>query len=89
MTSRQQPLRLTVAIQLAGGVKTLADIDIHQIEILRLNRDGSQQNIEVNLWDLLQTEDTQKDVILQEGKTIMISRANNISPEESGNPWVR
>ncbi len=79
--TRRQPPRLTLAIQLAGGVKPLADV--RQVEIRRLNRDGSQQKIAVNLWDLLKTGNIQEDVILQEGDTITIPTAQEIDPEES------
>lgn len=80
-TTRRQPPRLTAAIQLAGGIKPLANI--RQVEIRRFNRDGSQQNIPVNLWNLLQTGNMGEDVILQEGDTIVIPTAQDLPPEES------
>ncbi len=78
---RRQPPRLTFAIQLAGGIKPLANI--RQVEIRRFNRDGSQQVIPVNLWELLQTGNLDQDVILQEGDTISIPLAKDLPPEES------
>ncbi len=78
---RRQPPRLTLAVQLAGGIKPLADV--REVEIRRYNRDGSQQIIEVDLWDLLQTGDIQEDVILQEGDTIIVPTAQDISPDEA------
>ncbi|MEM8778655.1 MAG: SLBB domain-containing protein [Cyanobacteria bacterium P01_G01_bin.49] len=79
--TRRQPPRLTFAIQLAGGIKPLADI--RQVEIRRYNRDGSQQRIPVNLWKLLQTGNIEEDIILQEDDTIFIPTAQEIPAEES------
>ncbi len=78
---RQQPPRLTLAIQQAGGIKPLADI--RRIEVRRFNRDGSQQIVNVNLWQLLEKGDIEQDVILQEGDTIIIPTATVIDPKES------
>ncbi|ACK65563.1 polysaccharide export protein [Rippkaea orientalis PCC 8801] len=80
-TTRRQPPRLTLAIQLAGGIKPLADI--RQVEIRRFNRDGSQQKIMVDLWNLLQTGNIEEDVILQAGDTISIPTAKDLPTEES------
>ncbi len=78
---RRQPPRLTFAIQLAGGIKPLADV--RQVELRRYNRDGSQQIIAIDLWNLLQTGNIEEDVILQEGDTIVIPTAENLPSEES------
>ncbi|MDJ0661095.1 MAG: SLBB domain-containing protein [Crocosphaera sp.] len=78
---RRQPPRLTLAVQLAGGIKPLADV--RDVELRRYNRDGSQQIIAVDLWDLLQTGNIEEDVILQEGDTIVIPTAENLPSEES------
>ena len=78
---RRQPPRLTAAIQLAGGIKPLADI--REIKIDRYNRDGTKQTITVNLWNLVQTGNPEEDIILQAGDTIVVPSAKNISPEES------
>ncbi|MEA5509869.1 SLBB domain-containing protein [Crocosphaera sp. UHCC 0190] len=80
-STRRQPPRLTSAIQLAGGIKPLADV--REVEIRRFNRDGSQQMIAVNLWNLLKTGNIEEDVILQEGDTIVIPVAQDIPTEES------
>lgn len=76
-----QPARLTRAIQIAGGIKPLADI--RQVQVRRYNRDGSQQVIDVDLWNLLETGDVSSDLILQENDTIIIPTAADILPEES------
>jgi polysaccharide export outer membrane protein len=78
---RRQPARLTQAIQEAGGIKPLADI--RQVQVLRYTRDGSQQKIPVDLWNLLDKGDMTADIILQEGDTVMIPTATEISAKES------
>lgn len=78
---RRQPPRLSQAIQLAGGIKPLADI--RNVEVRRYNRDGSQRVIAVDLWNLLQTGNIEEDLIIQEEDTIIIPTAQNIPPEES------
>lgn len=78
---RRQPPRLTFAIQLAGGIKPLADV--RQVELRRYNRDGSQQIIAIDLWNLLETGNIEEDIILQEGDTIVIPTAASLPSEES------
>ena len=79
--TRRQPPRLTFAIQLAGGIKPLANV--RQVEVRRYNRDGTQQIIDIDLWNLLETGNIEEDVILQEGDTIIIPTAENLPSEES------
>jgi polysaccharide export outer membrane protein len=78
---RRQPARLTQAIQEAGGIKPLADI--RQVQVLRYTRDGSQQKIPVDLWSLLEKGDITSDIFLQEGDTVIIPTATEISAQES------
>jgi polysaccharide biosynthesis/export protein len=78
---RRQPARLTQAIQQAGGIKPLADI--RQVTVLRYTRDGSQQKIPVDLWNLLDKGDMAADIILQESDTVIIPTATEISSKES------
>ena len=77
----RKPPRLSQAIQIAGGIKPLADI--RSIEVRRFQYDGSQQTIQVNLWELLQNGDLAQDVILQDGDTILIPKAEKLDPQES------
>lgn len=79
--SLPSPPTVTEAIKLAGGIKPLADI--RQIEIRRLTRTGSQQKIQVNLWELLQTGDINQDPIVQQGDTIIIPTASKLDPTEA------
>lgn len=79
--TQSQPPRLTRAIQQAGGIKPLADI--RQVEIRRFNRDGSQQIIPVDLWELVERGDLAADPILQEGDQISVPTASSLSPQEA------
>ncbi len=78
---RQQPPRLSFALQQAGGIKPLADI--RQVEVRRFNRDGSQQVISVDLWQLLQTGDLSQDIVLQQGDAIFVPTAVELAPQEA------
>ena len=73
--------RLTLAIQQAGGIKPLADI--RRIEVRRSTRTGSEQTLNVDLWQLLETGDLEQDIILQQGDTIVIPTAQELEPTES------
>jgi polysaccharide export outer membrane protein len=72
---------LTQAIQQAQGIKPLADI--RRVEVRRLTKTGGEQVINVNLWQLLQTGDISQDVILQEGDTVIVPKAEAIAAAES------
>ncbi|WP_416673128.1 polysaccharide biosynthesis/export family protein [Egbenema bharatensis] len=71
---------VTRAIQVAGGIKPLADI--RRVEVRRLTRTGEERSFEVDLWALLQG-DLRQDAILSEGDTIIISRAETLDPAEA------
>lgn len=64
---------VTRAIQVAGGIKPLADV--RRVQVRRLTRTGEEQNFEVNLWELLTAGDLRQDAILQDGDTVMIPTA--------------
>jgi polysaccharide export outer membrane protein len=72
---------LTRAIQLAGGITSQADI--RNIKLRRPTRTGKEQTLDINLWQLLQTGDVNQDVIVQDGDTIVIPTATEISPAEA------
>ncbi|WP_013320855.1 polysaccharide biosynthesis/export family protein [Gloeothece verrucosa] len=80
-SAKRQPPRLSLALQLAGGIKPLADL--RQIEVRRFNRNTTQQTIKVDLWNLLATGDITQDIILQEGDTIVVPTASEVAPAES------
>ncbi|MBD2393721.1 SLBB domain-containing protein [Cyanobacterium aponinum FACHB-4101] len=77
----QGPPRLTTAIQQSGGIRELADI--RNIVISRTTRDAQQQKIEVNLWELLESGDINRDVLLRDGDTIFIPTAKELEPSEA------
>jgi len=77
----QGPPRLTTAIQQSGGIRELADI--RNIIISRTTRDAQQQKIEVNLWEMLESGDINRDVLLRDGDTIFIPTAKDIEPSEA------
>ncbi|MCT7958192.1 SLBB domain-containing protein [Laspinema palackyanum] len=72
---------VTRAIQLAGGITP--DADLRRIQISRPTQTGGQQVFTANLWQLLQVGDFSQDQILQEGDTIFIPTASEISPAEA------
>jgi polysaccharide export outer membrane protein len=72
---------VTRAIQVAGGIRPLANI--RQIQIRRPTRSGTEQSIPVDLWSLLETGDLRQDVILQDGDTIVIPAVEALNPEEA------
>lgn len=76
------PPTVTRAIQVAGGIKPLADIRL--IEIRRVNNSGLPTVITINLWELLKQGDATQDTILQEGDTVFVPTATEVNPEEIG-----
>lgn len=68
------------ALQLAGGITSIADI--RQIQLQRYTRNGKQQIITINLWQYLQEQDASQDTILQEGDIIFVPTATAIDPGE-------
>ncbi|MEC4988572.1 MAG: SLBB domain-containing protein [Oscillatoria sp. PMC 1068.18] len=72
---------VTSAIEQAGGIKPLADL--RNIQIRRQTQLGTEQVIELNLWQLLQAGDINQDTVVQNGDTIVIPRASQISAAEA------
>lgn len=60
------------AIQLAGGVTSLADV--RNIQLRRQTKSGTEQNLTLNFWQLL-TGDTNQDTLVQDGDTIVVATA--------------
>lgn len=69
------------AIQLAGGITSQADV--RNIKIRRPTRIGTEQTLNINLWQLLQTGDINQDVVLQDGDTIVVAKATEINTAEA------
>jgi polysaccharide export outer membrane protein len=75
------PPRLSDALALAGGIKPLANV--REVEVERETWDGQKKMVTVDLWALLQEGDEDQDLILQEGDSIKIPQAEQLSTEES------
>lgn len=71
---------VTQAIQTAGGIQPSANL--RAVQVYRRNRNGRQQTIDVNLWQLLTNGDITEDIVLQEGDTILIPEAETLIAEE-------
>ncbi|BAT51422.1 hypothetical protein NOS3756_03450 [Nostoc sp. NIES-3756] len=69
---------VTRAIQLAGGITSQADVT--NIKLRRPTRTAGEQTIELNLLELLRSGDVNQDVIVQDGDTIVISKATEVNP---------
>ncbi|MGR3274817.1 polysaccharide biosynthesis/export family protein [Acaryochloris marina NIES-2412] len=71
---------VTQAIQTAGGIKPEADI--RKVQILRRPHNGTQQEIDVDLWKLLKEGDLSQDIALQAGDTIVVPKAVGLTAAE-------
>jgi polysaccharide export outer membrane protein len=71
---------VTRAIQSAGGITQSADL--RRIQVRRTTKAGSEQVIDVNLWQLLQAGDLSQDILLDQGDTIVIPTAEDIDLTE-------
>ena len=69
------------SLQLAGGITSLADV--RKIKLRRPTRTGTEQTIDINLWQLLQSGDINQDIVVQDGDTIVIPTAMDISAAEA------
>lgn len=72
---------LTRAIQVAGGITPTADI--RNIQVRRPTKTGTDQIINIDFWRLLQEGDIRQDLPLQDGDTIVVATATDISPDEA------
>jgi polysaccharide biosynthesis/export protein len=69
-------------LQTAGGTTLTADI--RQAQIRRPQRDGTEQIINVDLMQLLQTGDLKYDIALKDGDTIFIPATSELNVAEAG-----
>ncbi|WP_089092441.1 polysaccharide biosynthesis/export family protein [Nodularia sp. NIES-3585] len=69
------------ALQLAGGITSQADV--RNLKLRRPTRTGSEQSIDIDLWQLLQTGDVNQDIIVQDGDTIIIPTATEVNTAEA------
>ncbi len=75
-----QRLTVTQAIQAAGGIAQMANI--REIQVRRPNYDGTEDILNVNLWDFLQGGQIGQDLALRDGDTLIIPQATALNPEE-------
>lgn len=68
-------------IQLAGGITSQADV--RNLKLRRPTRTGTEQTIDINLWELLQSGDLNQDVVVQDGDTIVIPTATEVNAAEA------
>ncbi len=76
------PTTVTRAIQVAGGIKPQANV--RKVQVVRPTRSGASQVFEVDLWKLLEAGDLKQDAILQEGDTVFVPLATEVTPQETG-----
>ena len=69
--------RVSNAIQEAGGITQQANVQ--NIVLRRISPTGTETSIALNFWELLQTGDLSQDLPLQEGDTIVIPQAEDLS----------
>lgn len=70
----RRPPTVTQAIQTAGGIQP--DANIREVQIYRRTRDGSQQVVAVNLWQLLTDGDITEDIAFLQCDVFKIGRAH-------------
>lgn len=75
------PPRLTIALQQSGGIQDMANI--RDITVNRITRDGEEMKIQVNLLEMLETGDIGKDIVLQDGDTVIVPKAETLDPQEA------
>ncbi len=72
---------VTKALQVAGGITTSADI--RQIKIRRAQLNGSEEVININLWELLESGSLRQDIPLRDGDTLFVPSITAVNPVES------
>ncbi len=76
-----KPPTLTRVIQMAGGVTALADV--RQVKIRRSQAGGTEQVLDINLWELLQSGDLQQDIPLRDGDTVYVPTVTELDRMEA------
>lgn len=67
------PPRLTQLLEASGGTTQAADV--RQVRVQRPRKDGSYEQFQVDLWQLLRTGDQTQDVTLRDGDSVFIPTA--------------
>ena len=81
LTDNAQFPSLVEALQAAGGLTQAADL--RQIQVQRPQAVGPPQVTLVNLWELLQNGDLSQNLALQDGDTLLIPTAAQVSLAET------
>ncbi len=76
-----QRYTVTQAMQAAGGITQMADIQ--SIEIRRATDSPQVEPLRVNLWSFLQTGELAQDVVLRDGDTLYVPEAIARTPLEA------
>ncbi|NJK99341.1 MAG: sugar ABC transporter substrate-binding protein [Spirulinaceae cyanobacterium SM2_1_0] len=77
----EEPPTVTRAITVAGGIAPTADV--RRLRLRRTTRDGTIEEVDIDLWQLLQAGDLSQDPLLQAGDTILIPEAAAIDVTEA------
>ncbi|MGB3300615.1 MAG: SLBB domain-containing protein [Phormidesmis sp.] len=82
-TEAGQPITVTKAIQLAGGITQMANI--HNVQVVRGQGvlGAVPQATNVDLWALIQSGDLRQDLVLRDGDTVVIPTARSLSAAEA------
>lgn len=80
-TATNQWPTVSRAIQAAGGITQLADL--RNIQIRRALPDGSEQLLDVDLWELIRTGQLTQDITLRDRDTLVIPTATALNPDEA------
>ena len=78
--TNQSRTTVTQVVKEAGGIKPSADI--RQVQVRRQTRSGTEQLIDLDFWQLLQSGDFSQDLVLQQGDTVIIPLATETTPSE-------
>jgi len=68
------------AIQQAGGITTAANLQ--EVTLRRRTRQGNQQTIQIDLWEMVQTGDLSQDLVLQTGDVLSVPTARDMTVAE-------
>lgn len=68
-------------IQQAGGITPSANL--REIAVHRQTRQGTEQVVAIDLWDVLQTGDLTQDLVLQQGDRITVPTAEELPSDQA------
>ncbi len=77
----EEPPSITRAIETAGGITSQADV--RNLRLRRTTRSGTVEEVQIDLWQLLQAGDLSQDPLLQAGDTILVPKAEVIDVAEA------